>query len=95
MRDRVHALKTWPKYFHHVLIGDKKFEVRYDDRGYKTGDVLKLQEFNPVVGDYTGSVLKTVVTYCLTGNQFGLKPNYCVLGIGPVFDVFLSGSKNG
>lgn len=43
----VHRLKTWPEYFTQVWDGHKTFEIRIDDRGYKVGDVLLLQEYWP------------------------------------------------
>jgi hypothetical protein len=42
-----HELKTWPQYFQCLLSGQKTFEVRKDDRGYQSGDLLVLCEFDP------------------------------------------------
>lgn len=42
-----HHLRTWPVYFERVADGSKTFEVRKDDRGYQTGDVLVLHEWSP------------------------------------------------
>ncbi len=38
----VHELKIIPDFFEAVASGKKKFEVRYDDRGYQAGDELIL-----------------------------------------------------
>jgi hypothetical protein len=49
---RVHDLKTWPRQFHAVMVGQKRHEVRRDDRGgYLVGDVLHLQEWAPAAGE--------------------------------------------
>lgn len=44
-----HELKTWPGPFSAVLLGEKPFEWRKDDRTprYETGDILVLREFIP------------------------------------------------
>jgi hypothetical protein len=41
-----HKLKTWPEFFKAILAGDKTFEIRKDDRGFKVGDTLRLLEFD-------------------------------------------------
>ena len=48
-----HELKTWPEYFEMIKQGCKTFEIRRDDRDYKTGDTLVLLEYDPVGKDYT------------------------------------------
>lgn len=42
-----HYLKTWPTYFNAVKNGSKKFEIRLNDRDYRSGDILVLEEFIP------------------------------------------------
>ena len=42
-----HYLKTWPQFYKEVEAGNKTFELRKNDRDYKVGDVLVLQEYNP------------------------------------------------
>jgi Domain of unknown function (DUF3850) len=44
---RVHELKTWPEFFDRLIDGSKNFEIRKNDRGYRVGDRLRLQEFVP------------------------------------------------
>ena len=44
---KIHELKTWPNMFEALSSGDKKCEVRKNDRGFSVGDVLKLMEFRP------------------------------------------------
>ena len=90
---QVHDLKCLPDYFHAVTRGDKPFEVRRDDRGFQKGDILNLREWNPRTTDtlgtrpaYTGNAEQVLVTYVLTGGQFGIEPGYVVMGIKP-FDI--------
>lgn len=49
-----HELKTWPEYFDGLWDGSKLAEVRNDDRGFATGDILVLREWRPRSYCYTG-----------------------------------------
>lgn len=75
-----HALKTWPQYWDDISKGVKTFELRKDDRPYKVGDGLILQEY-AVNGGYTGNEIKKTITYILRDCPgFGLKEGYCIIG---------------
>jgi len=76
----IHELKTIPPYFKDVQLGDKTFEVRKNDRDFKVGDALLLQEFLPNTNEYTGQRITLDVSYVLTGEEWGIKEGYCVLG---------------
>jgi ASC-1-like (ASCH) protein len=60
-----HTLKTNPEYFKAIASGDKKFELRKDDRPYQIGDKLILQEYNPETNQYTGQEQKFSISYIL------------------------------
>jgi hypothetical protein len=76
----IHDLKTWPEYYGAVVRGEKPFEVRKDDRGFKVGDTLHLREYDPVFKEYTGRTTLRRVTYMLA-DFVALEPGYCVLGL--------------
>lgn len=76
-----HCLKIWPEFFRDVHSGKKTFEVRLDDRGYRVGDILVLQEFNPVEKRFTGEIMIRTVSYILSGEQFGIMAGYVVMGV--------------
>jgi len=83
----VHELKTWTKYFQLVASGEKPFELRLNDRGFVTGDELLLRDYNPYTQTYTGHILRRKITFVLKGSEaeeYGLKPGYCILGLGEV-----------
>ena len=40
-----HHVKITPKHFEEILSGRKNFEIRFNDRGYKVGDIVELQEY--------------------------------------------------
>lgn len=75
-----HELKTWPDEYQAVVRGDKRFELRVNDRGFKVGDVLVLREFGPYSERYTGSLIRCKVTYILT-RGFGLPDGLCIMSI--------------
>ncbi len=75
----VHQLKTLPEFFKDVGTL-KPFEVRKDDRGFKVGDTLWLQEWTEKAG-YTGQAKKFNVSYILRGTQWGIMNGYCVMGL--------------
>jgi ASC-1-like (ASCH) protein len=74
----IHELKILPAYFDAVYDGRKKFEVRFNDRGYQVGDTLILREYEK--GHYTGRSVEKKITYVLE-NSFGMEPHYCILSI--------------
>ncbi len=85
---QTHKLKTLSEYFEAIGRGDKTFEIRKDDRGFKVGDTLILQEFLPPGphsflsnGDYTGREIHVKVTYKMPGGKLGLDSSYCIMGI--------------
>ena len=79
-----HDLKCWPHYFQAALDGDKMFEFRENDRGYKVGDILWLREWCPAREKYTLREANFVVTYVL---DIGHKlKGFCILGIRRISD---------
>lgn len=81
-----HELKVWPDYFWAISDGRKNFEVRRDDRGFQTGQILWLRKYDPkdtnfVTNGYDGNSEFARITYILTGGQFGIEPGYVVMGL--------------
>lgn len=81
MAKKEHKLKTWKPYFNEVRKGNKTFEVRKNDRDFKNGDLLCLEEYIPEGDYYTGEQLWCKVTYILQGGNFGIEKGFVVLGI--------------
>lgn len=46
--------KVWPKPFEEIVLGAKDYDVRGADFEALPGDVVKLREWDPDIGDYTG-----------------------------------------
>lgn len=86
-----HKVKSWPHLFQATLVGSKTHELRRaTDRDYRVGDILCLQEFDPVTKCYTGRELKVRITY-VTSAEFpcalsenALHPDFCILSIAKV-----------
>ncbi|MBD9774248.1 DUF3850 domain-containing protein [Enterococcus faecalis] len=72
----IHELKILPEYFEAVVSGDKCFEIRRNDRGYKVGDILRLNEYED--GKYTGNFHVAEITYI---TDYAQQDGYVVLGI--------------
>ncbi|QRV09703.1 DUF3850 domain-containing protein [Bacillus velezensis] len=70
-----HHLKILPEYFEALKDGRKTFEIRHDDRGFKEGDTLSLNEWQD---GYTGRSIEVDVIYI---TNFEQKPGNVVLGI--------------
>ncbi|MCM1333428.1 MAG: DUF3850 domain-containing protein [Bacteroides sp.] len=84
----IHELKIFPGYFNDLVSGEKTFEVRENDRDYKVGDYLALNECaEEVDGDareprLTGQSILCRITYVLKDQPY-CKEGYAILGIYP------------
>ncbi|MFP3156325.1 DUF3850 domain-containing protein [Lachnospiraceae bacterium ZAX-1] len=71
-----HELKLETEHFCYTRTETKMFEIRINDRDYKVGDTVNLNECQD--GEETGRYLKVEIT-CIT--QYEQKDGYAVLGI--------------
>ncbi len=92
----IHELKILPEYFDAVRCGDKRFEIRKNDRNYHSGDILRLKEWD---GEkYTGEELDAFVRYIYYGiDEYGLAEGYCIMSIDTMMHNIprVSASENG
>ncbi len=79
-----HNLKTWPEHFDAIARGLKKCEARKDDRGYKVGDTLTLQRFDPQTQTFTGAELDFRISHLLHGGAFGIKHGFCIMSLSEI-----------
>jgi len=84
---RTHVLKVWPIYFEALFSGKKNFEVRVNDRGFKTGDQLILLEYDQPTNTHTGRELRAGISYILPGGSFGIAADYCVMALFGVREI--------
>lgn len=76
-----HYLKTWPDIFEEVWNDDKTHEWRRDDRGFKLGDRIVLEEFEPVGERYLGRTIDGTITSISTGPEWGIPKGYAVFSL--------------
>lgn len=77
-----HYLKCWPSYFEAVAAGEKTHELRKEDRDFRVGQVILLEEYDIEIPHYTGRLLPVRVTYISRDVPgFGLVKGYCILSI--------------
>lgn len=79
----IHELKIKPQYYEDIKIGLKPFEIRKNDRDFKLGDILILNEYSlddSGAGTYSGRALTVRVTYLLNDQEY-CKEGYVILGI--------------
>lgn len=84
---KTHKLKTWPWYFNQSVEGRKLFELRKNDRNYKVGDFVILEEWSPVGGQYTGRSAKFKITYRRDTRSYchgAIGLALVILGIAPI-----------
>lgn len=89
-----HWLKTWPDYFDAIWRGEKRFEIRKNDRDFHVEDYVRLVRFCPRRGKYLhgdepinqtcADSIIAHIPYILSGGVFGLEEGHVVFSIDPV-----------
>ena len=78
-----HELKLEEKYWKRIIEGQKRFEIRKDDRDFQIGDTVSfVHPWQEIAwGDNGEGGFR--ITYVLRHSDFpdGLVPGYCVFGI--------------
>ena len=72
---KAHELKIKSCFFREIINCEKTFELRYNDRDYRVGDILLLREYDV---DYTGHVALVEVTSILKEHD-GLKAGFVIM----------------
>lgn len=83
-----HMVKSWSMFYRDIEKGIRTSDIRLNDRRYAIGDILELNEFDPVAFIYTGKKMDVEITYIQTNksnpcaiSQFALHDDYAVLSI--------------
>ena len=72
----IHELKIKSKYFRAVVSGEKKFEIRKNDRNFHVGDTVTLCEVDEGL-NRTGRNIAVIISYMTDYEQ---KEGYIVFG---------------
>jgi hypothetical protein len=75
-----HVLKCWPTEYVAMVNGTKTAEFRFNDRGYKVGDLLLEREWDHRHLKYTGREALFVVTHVVEG-EWGIPAGYCMMSV--------------
>lgn len=82
-----HKLKSWPEFFRAIVAGERCHELRRNDRAYQVGDIIELNEFDPVTETFTGAKCLAKITSltssdvpCAVSSE-ALDPRFCILSI--------------
>jgi len=76
-----HLLKIENQFFQDIAYGNKRFEVRRNDRDFKVGDELVLYSYDRESNSYNGAFVNATITYLMKGGSFGIELGYVVLSI--------------
>lgn len=76
-----HSLKTWPDVFQDIVDGNRVHEFRKNDRDFKIGDLLHLQEFRPVGEQFTGRDVVVQITAISHGPEWGIPEGFVAFSI--------------
>ena len=79
---KIHVLKCWPEPFEAVLSGRKTAEFRLNDRDFRVGDSILLNEWHPTTGVYTGRGCLRVITHVLDSG-YGMPDGFAMLSLEP------------
>ena len=79
----IHSLKCERDYFESVINFSKKAEVRLNDRNYKVGDFLALNELKEDGIGFTGRSVLLWVRHILDDNRF-CKEGFVIMSFEPV-----------
>ena len=79
----IHFAKCAQPYFAGCWDGLKTSELRFNDRGYRVGDFMILEEYEVADHTYSGRWLAYGLTHMTTNETFGrgLEPGWCVLSL--------------
>ncbi len=72
---KIEDLKITPDFYEEVIKGNKRAELRVNDRNYKVGKVYNLAEYDG--NDFTGRKIQIRITHILEMYK-GLTSNYCM-----------------
>lgn len=82
MKEKV--LKILPEFFEEVASGNKRAELRLNDRDFKVGDIYKLSEWKGK--KFTGRTVKIRITHILQGFE-GLKEGWCMFSFKTIDEI--------
>ena len=74
------VLKILPEFFEEVVNGNKRAELRLNDRDFKVGDIYALKEWDGK--QFTDREITIRITHIVQGYK-GMEGNYCMFSFIP------------
>jgi len=84
MVEIAHTLKTWPDVYQEIEDGTKVHEFRKNDRGFKRGDIVLLEEFIPAGERFTGRQQAVQIMAISYGPEWGIPKGWAAFSIRKV-----------
>ncbi len=82
-----HHVRSWPKFFEPISLGQRAHELRRNDRNYEVGDIVHLHEYLPFEARYTKRMqsvrIQSVTSAeapCAVSDE-GLHPDFIIFSI--------------
>lgn len=77
-----HLVKLWPIFYDPIANGELTGCLRKDDRGFKVGDGLVMQEFLPTIKQFTKRFIEARITFIIRHQDLPDVPEgYCILSL--------------
>jgi len=74
----IHELKVVQPFYYDLEMGRKTWELRKNDRDFKVGDILLLQEWAPEHGYYGSEISKRIIHVADVGSYL---PGFVLLSM--------------
>lgn len=84
LKESIHHLKVWPRYYDALADGSKRYEVRLNDRGFAVGHLLVFHKWDPDVGTYLDGPLLYAKVMGIAEDVPGLMEGYVIMDITEV-----------
>ncbi|UPW82747.1 DUF3850 domain-containing protein [Lysinibacillus sp. Ag94] len=76
-----HELDSYIEQFEDIVKGLKTFMCGFDNRSFRVGDILKINEYDRDAILYTGRFVEVRVTYLQQGGENGLPEDFIIMSI--------------
>ena len=76
-----HELDSYIDQFEDIVKGLKTFMCGFDNRSFRVGDILKINEYDRDAILYTGRFVEVRITYLQQGGENGLPEDYIIMSI--------------
>lgn len=83
-KESIHHLKVWPRYYDALANGDKRWEVRLNDRGFAVDHLLVFHKWDPKAGAYRDGPLLYAKVMHIEEDVPGLMEGYVIMDITEV-----------